>query len=74
MSDLIPRRYLGDSVYAEVEAGQVKLTTHNGYPDDPRNVIFMEPSVMDALTRFYEDAKDAAQALREENVMETPEL
>lgn len=66
MSDLIPRRYLGDSVYAEVEAGQIKLTTHNGYPDDPRNVIFMEPSVMDALAEFYADAKQVAQRLREE--------
>lgn len=34
------KAYLGDSVYADVEDGMVKLTTENGYPDDPRNVIF----------------------------------
>ena len=73
MSDLIEKRYLGDSVYAEVEDGMVKLTTHNGYPDDPRNVIFIEPSVMDALVQFYEDAKEAAQRLRHAHDVETAE-
>jgi hypothetical protein len=73
MSDLIEKRYLGDSVYAEVEDGMVKVTTHNGYPDDPRNVIFIEPSVMDALVQFYEDAKEAAAAIRHAAELDTPE-
>jgi hypothetical protein len=34
--------YLGDSVYVELEAGMVKLMTHNGYKNDPRNVIYLE--------------------------------
>jgi hypothetical protein len=43
------KEYLGDSVYADIEDGMVKLTTENGYPDDPRNVIFLEPEVYRAL-------------------------
>jgi len=30
--------YLGDSVYAELEDGMIKLTTENGY--GPSNTIF----------------------------------
>ena len=46
------REYLGDSVYVETETQMVKLTTNNGYPDDPRNVIYMEPSVLENLLRW----------------------
>lgn len=48
------KAYLGDSVYADVENGMIKLTTENGYSDDPRNVIFLELEVFDALLRFVE--------------------
>lgn len=51
--------YLGDSVYAELENGMIKLTTNNGYPDDPRNVIFLEFEVYDALVRYVEQIKEA---------------
>jgi len=48
--------YLGDSVYAEWEATfagrRLKLTTNNGWPDDPRNVIYLEPEVWEALLLF----------------------
>ncbi len=40
------QQYLGDSVYVETEGNLVKLTTNNGFPDDPRNVIFMEMEVV----------------------------
>ncbi len=46
------KTYLGDSVYAEVELGMIKLTTNNGYDDDPRNVIFLEPEVCQSLLDF----------------------
>jgi hypothetical protein len=46
------RIYLGDSVYAEVEDGMLKLTTNNSYPDDPRNVIFLDAEVILALEAF----------------------
>lgn len=39
--------YLGDSVYVEFdERRRVKLTTENGLPTDPSNVIFLEPEVI----------------------------
>lgn len=46
--------YLGDSVYAEIEENMVKLTTWNGFPDDPRNVIFMEGFVVQALLTWMQ--------------------
>lgn len=47
------KTYLGDSVYVEMVDGMVKLTTENGYPDDPSNVIFMEPEVYIALAVWH---------------------
>ena len=46
--------YLGDSVYAERSGYDIILTTENGYTDDPRNRIVMEPSVVLAFTSFLE--------------------
>jgi hypothetical protein len=46
---IVPKTYLGDSVYAKLENGMIVLTTENGYSDDPRNVICLEPSVYQAL-------------------------
>ena len=44
--------YLGDSVYADCDGYHIILTTENGYPDDPRNRIALEPSVLDALNLY----------------------
>jgi len=44
--------YLGDSVYARFDGFALELTTNNGYPDDPRNKIVMEPEVLSALLDF----------------------
>jgi hypothetical protein len=46
--------YLGDSVYAELDNGMVKLTTRNGLPSDPSNTIFLEPDVFRELVRFVQ--------------------
>lgn len=54
---MIPKRYLGDSVYAEVERGMVKLTTENG--DGPSNTIYLELEVLVQLQKFVEDAMAA---------------
>jgi len=56
---MISKRYLGDSVYAEVEDGMIKLTTENGKIDDPSNTIYLEPDVMIQLHRFATDAIEA---------------
>ena len=44
--------YLGDSVYAEIENGMVKLTTENGLPSDPSNTIYLEPAVFTGLQEY----------------------
>ena len=47
------KKYLGDSVYVEVENGMALLTTNNGHPDDPRNKIYMEQEVVEAFITWY---------------------
>lgn len=47
----------GDSVYASMRHGMVVLTTENGYADDPRNEICLEPEVLAELWKFVENAK-----------------
>lgn len=47
--------YLGDSVYASFNGYEVILTTENGM--SPSNTIYLEPSCMDALIRFYTQLK-----------------
>lgn len=44
--------YMGDSVYAAWDGYAVTLTTENGFPGDPSNVVVMEPAVLEALDRF----------------------
>jgi hypothetical protein len=44
------RLYLGDSVYAQMECGMIRLATNNGGRD--ANVIFLEPHVFAELIRF----------------------
>ena len=45
--------YLGDSVYAEFDGYHIILTTNNGYHDDPRNRIALDPSVYRALMDYH---------------------
>lgn len=47
------KTYLGDSVYAEIESGMVKLTTENG-DGPPSNTIYLEVSVFDSLAAFVD--------------------
>lgn len=47
MSDKV---YLGDSVYVEIEYGQLKLTTENGF--GPTNTIYLEVEVYTALMAY----------------------
>lgn len=50
------KAYLGDSVYAEFYGCGIVLTTENGLPGDPSNVIYLEPEVYEALCRFWATA------------------
>jgi len=51
------KMYLGDSVYAEYDGFAIILTTENGYDDDPRNRIVLEPEVYTALLEFVKRLK-----------------
>ena len=50
------KEYIGDSVYAEFDGTNLILTTENGYPDDPRNRIVLEPEVWSLLTTWMDRA------------------
>jgi len=54
--------YLGDSVYARFDGYHIFLETINGYEDDPRNSIGLEPSVFENLllyrSQLYKDAEN----------------
>ena len=54
------KRYLGDSVYVDFDGYHIELTTNNGYPDDPRNKIYLEPQVYHALVQYVENLKEKA--------------
>lgn len=54
--------YLGDSVYAELEAGMIKLTTENGLPGDPSNIIYLESEVVDALLYYISIVKEGEES------------
>ena len=56
------KTYIGDSVYVHFDGYHFILETINGYPDDPRNRIGLEPPVFESLIRLrkqlYEDAEN----------------
>jgi len=49
--------YLGDSVYAEIIDGQIKLTTEDG--EMQTNAIYLERVVYDALEQFASKNKES---------------
>lgn len=52
------KAYLGDSVYAEWSNNRVCLTTENGVPGDPSNIIYLEGFVIDQLGLFLAAIKE----------------
>jgi hypothetical protein len=46
----VSKVYLGDSVYADVEDGMIKLTTENGL--GPTNTIYLDAEVYLALVDY----------------------
>lgn len=46
------KQYMGDGVYADLENGMIKLTTEEGSPNDPTNVIYLESSVFRNLKDY----------------------
>ena len=50
------KQYLGDSVYADIQDGMLKLTTENGA--GANNTIYLESEVVNALLRYLEWVKE----------------
>ena len=63
--------YLGDSVYVGYDGYHIWLNTQNGYPDDPRNAIALEPEVYRALLVWFENVKKELIKQVEEEEKET---
>jgi len=57
------KTYLGDSVYADIEQGIIRLTTENGY-GGTCNEIYLEPQVFLALIGWFEGVKKANAATK----------
>lgn len=55
MSTPTEKHYLGDGVYASFDGYQIKLETERGYNDV--HVIYLEPAVFNALTRYVAGLK-----------------
>ena len=56
--------YLGDSVYVHFDGYHFILETRNGYPDDPRNVIGLEPEVINKFMKHREELYKEFEKLR----------
>lgn len=52
------KTYLGDSVYAEIENGMLKLTTENGM--GASNTIYLEQEVYEALVEYVSNLQRLA--------------
>ena len=47
------KTYLGDSVYADMtDIRELVLTTENGFPDDPSNMIHLDAGVLRSLVAY----------------------
>ena len=56
MTNKNPKVYLGDSVYAQLDQGVLKLTTENGITAS--NTIYLELDTYKALLQFVDSLKE----------------
>jgi len=49
----VKKEYLGDSVYIAHDNHGLILTTENGSPNDPSNIIYLEPEVVNRLINYH---------------------
>ncbi len=59
------KMYIGDSVYIYFDGYHFILETHNGYHDDPRNRIALEPPVIKKLLDYREQVYSDFRTLQE---------
>jgi hypothetical protein len=57
----MPKEYLGDAVYVDIERGMVKLTVEYGdrpgRPEDVAEIIYLEREVYKSLVEFVKRVK-----------------
>jgi len=58
--------YIGDSVYAYFDGYHFILETHNGFSDDPRNRIALEPPVFENLIAYRKNVYQEAENITNE--------
>jgi hypothetical protein len=58
-------RYLGDSVYASVTNGMIKLYTDNGVEPPQNNIIWFEVETVDSFLEWLADMRAKMIAERE---------
>ena len=68
------KRYIGDSVFIHFDGYHFILETNNGYPDDPRNRIALEPYTIEALLMYREKVYSDFNALRAKEKNESLDL
>ena len=51
------KTYIGDSVYADFDGYELTLTTENGSPYGPSNVIVLGPQELQSLNLFLESER-----------------
>ena len=66
------REYLGDSVYVDNDGFMVRLYTDNG--NGPRSEIFLEPSVMIGLLRYWNQMQLQKRDIIEQKAIEEKAL
>lgn len=64
------KEYLGASVYAEMDGDMIKFTTDNGQPDAHRNIIYLEPLVVQKLIEYAQRMPDHWKRIAQENARE----
>lgn len=46
------KQYIGDSVYANFDGYAVELTTENGLPSDPSNIIILDSNTIKGFKAY----------------------
>jgi len=59
------KTYIGDSVYIHFDGYHFVLETHNGFSDDPSNIIALEPGLIEKIVKHQKYVYEQFEELRE---------
>jgi hypothetical protein len=62
------KTYLGDGVYVDHDGYHLVLTTEDGNPEGPSNIIYLEPEVMDGLIKFDKQIKNERENTQDDSI------